>query len=274
MANIFCSKGETDMDIQNDVLQFKMNIGVKKPDSIKNKEVKCPFCDRENLTDIIDTLDSIIYLKNKFPTLEDTFQTVIIESDDCDGDPSKYTIEHLTNLLTFAIKKWDELDSTGEYKSIIFYKNHGPLSGGTISHPHMQIVGLKNIDYNKKISEEYFKGITISSHFGSQLNISTHPIMGFREFNIIIDDTEYIPQMAIYLHIVTHYLLNHFYKGMDSYNLFFYKWAGKIICKVIPRFVVSPLFIGYSISQVSNQLEVHKDQMLSLYKKEFELINK
>lgn len=261
------------MEIQNDVLQFKMDIGVKKPDSIKNKEVKCPFCDRENLTDIIDTSGSIIYLKNKFPTLEDTFQTVIIESDDCEGDPSNYSLTHLTELLTFAIDKWDEMESTGEFKSVILYKNHGPLSGGTLSHPHMQIVGLKNIDYNKKVTDVYFEGITISSDNGYELNISTHPIMGFREFNILIDDQKYVPQMAVYLQTVTHYLLNHFYKGLKSYNLFFYKWKGKIICKIIPRFVVSPLFIGYSISQVSNQLEVHKDQILSLYQKELEAIS-
>lgn len=256
------------MDIQNEILQFKMDIGIKKPENIVNKTTKCPFCDRENLTDIIDTSGSIIYLKNKFPTLEDTLQTVIIESDDCNGDISKYTESHMKELLNFAVQKWDDMEKTEEFKSVIFYKNHGPLSGGTLNHPHMQIVGLKNIDYKKKITDIYFEGIKIVSKQGVELNISTHPLMGFREFNIIIEDRSYLSDMARLLQIVTHYLLNNFYDGLNSYNLFFYKWNGNIICKVIPRFVVSPLFIGYSISQVSNQLEVHKDQILKLYKEE------
>lgn len=256
------------MDIQNELLQFKMDIGIKKPENIVNKTANCPFCDRENLTDILDTSGSIIYLKNKFPTLEDTLQTVIIESDDCNGDISKYTPSHMKQLLSFAVQKWEDMEQTKEYKSVIFYKNHGPLSGGTLNHPHMQIVGLKNIDYKKKITDIYFEGIKIVSKEGAELNISTHPLMGFREFNIIIDNASYLDEMAVFLQVVTHYLLNNFYKGLNSYNLFFYKWNGKIICKVIPRFVVSPLFIGYSISQVSNQLEVHKDQILELYKDE------
>lgn len=256
------------MDLQNELLQFKMDIGIKKPENIVNKTAKCPFCDRENLTDILDTSGSIIYLKNKFPTLEDTLQTVIIESDDCNGDISNYTPSHMKELLNFAVQKWEEMDQTGEFKSVILYKNHGPLSGGTLNHPHMQIVGLKNIDYKKKITDIYFEGIKIVAKEGAELNISTHPLMGFREFNIIIDNASYLDEMAMLLQVITHYLLNNFYKGLNSYNLFFYKWKGKIICKVIPRFVVSPLFIGYSISQVTNQLDVHKDQILKLYKNE------
>lgn len=256
------------MDITNRLLQFKMDIGVKKPENIKNKTDICPFCDRENLSNILDTFDSIIYLKNKYPTLEDTLQTVIIETDDCNGDISKYSTLHLYNLLHFGLKKWEEMANSNEFKSVIFYKNHGPLSGGTLKHPHMQIVGLKNIDSNEKINDDYFEGIHIASVEGAELNLSTHPIMGFREFNIIIDNINYVSAMANYMQIVTHYLLNHFYKGLDSYNLFFYKRKGKIICKIIPRFVVSPLFIGYSIAQVSNQLEVHRDQILSIYEKE------
>jgi len=260
------------MGIENELLQFKMDVGIQKPQNINNKKVKCPFCDRESLTDILDQKGAIIYLKNKYPTLEDTLQTVIIESDDCDGEISTYSQTHMNILLQFTLDKWKEMEESNEFKSVILYKNHGPLSGGTLNHPHMQIVGLKNVDYKKKISNVYFEGIRITSFKGAELNISTHPLMGFREFNILIDHEEYISVMATYLQIVTHYLLNNFYKGLNSYNLFFYKWSGKIICKVIPRFVVSPLFIGYSISQVTNQLDYHKDQILSLYKDEINSI--
>lgn len=54
-----------------------------------------------------------------------------------------YTKEHMRSLINFGVKKWMYMDKTGEFKSVIFYKNHGIYSGGSIKHPHMQIVGLK-----------------------------------------------------------------------------------------------------------------------------------
>jgi hypothetical protein len=71
--------------------------------------------------------------------------------------------------------------------------------------------------------------------------------------------------MADYIQIVAHYLLNNFYKGCKSYNLFFYQLEGRILVKVVPRFVTSPLFIGYSIPQVSNRAEEVVKEIQELY---------
>jgi galactose-1-phosphate uridylyltransferase len=54
-----------------------------------------------------------------------------------------------------------ELELRKDFKSVILFKNHGPLSGGTIRHPHMQIVGLEQVDYKENIKFECFEGATI-----------------------------------------------------------------------------------------------------------------
>ena len=101
-----------------------------------------------------------------------------------------------------------------------------------------------------------------------ELNISEHPIIGFTEFNIIIDNISYIDEMANYIQQTVRYILIDFHKGCSSYNLFFYYLNGKIICKVVPRFVVSPLYVGYKIPQVSTKLEEVKIQLTQYFTKE------
>lgn len=246
-------------------LCFDSYIGSQKPESIINTDAQCPFCDRSNLENIIEQRGQMILVKNKYPVLKDAFQTVLIETDECQSELSMYKKEHLYALIRFGIEKWLEMEKSGEYKSVLFYKNHGPLSGGTIRHPHMQIVGLKQLDYQKRLKAEYFEGIRIHSAFGVELNISTKPKVGFFEFNIILDDLTHIEQMADYIQIMAHYSLNHFHKKCSSYNLFFYRVDNKIITKVIPRFVTSPLFIGYSIPQVSNRTEEVINEIQAIY---------
>lgn len=52
------------MDTQQ--LYFLNDIGKQKPESIRNRNAACPFCDKENLTDILATEGSIIWLKINF----------------------------------------------------------------------------------------------------------------------------------------------------------------------------------------------------------------
>lgn len=52
------------MDTQQ--LYFLNDIGKQKPESIRNRSAACPFCDRENLTDILAIEGSIIWLKTNF----------------------------------------------------------------------------------------------------------------------------------------------------------------------------------------------------------------
>ena len=164
-------------------LFFNTSIGVQKPESIRNKNQSCPFCAREELTGIIDEDGPILLLKNKFPVLENAFQTVLVETDVCEEEFSQYSKEHLNRLLDFAIRHWIRMEESREYRSVVMFKNHGPLSGGTIAHSHMHIVGLYDLDYHEKICETDFAGVTIHELDGVQFNLSNRPKVGFYEFN-------------------------------------------------------------------------------------------
>ncbi|GAX89400.1 DUF4931 domain-containing protein [Effusibacillus lacus] len=248
-------------------LRFNSHIGRQKPESIRNRYTQCPFCAREQLDadGILAEQGPILLVKNKYPTLQDTFQTVLIETDECESELSLYSKEHLYKLLRFGVEKWLEMDATNDYKSVIFYKNHGPNSGGSIRHPHMQIVGLKHIDYREHVKEEHFEGVVIDRQDGVEFNLSTKPRIGFFEFNVIFERNGPLERMADYVQTAAHYVLNHFHKDCNSYNLFFYQVGKMLAVKAVPRFVTTPLYVGFSIPQVSNRLEDVVKQVQDLY---------
>ncbi|MDP4144097.1 MAG: DUF4931 domain-containing protein [Bacillota bacterium] len=249
-------------------LKFLFNVGRDKPNSIRHKDTLCPFCNKENLAEILDEDGPIILVTNKYPTLEDTYQTVLIETDDCNADMSIYDKDHMRKLLSFGVKHWLHMEKSGKFKSVIFYKNHGPNSGGSIKHSHMQIVGLETIDYKDFLQDEYFEGITIHEADGCILNVSTKPQANFTEFNIIIDNIDKLDIMADNIQKIVHYILINYPAKCDSFNLFFYDWKGKIICKAVPRFVTSPLLLGYFISQTSSNIDKMAADIQQLYFKD------
>ncbi|MFO1445246.1 DUF4931 domain-containing protein [Bacillus sp. Bva_UNVM-123] len=249
----------------NTHLMFHTEIGRQKPNSIRNKEQSCPFCEREKLIDIIAVDGPIIFLKNKYPVLENTYQTVLIETDDCHGEMSTYPEEHLIKLIRFGLTHWLSMIESGKYKSVLFFKNHGPLSGGSIAHPHMQIIGLNEIDYREKVQAIDFEGLVIQEKNGTVFSISTKPRVGFYEFNVKLGKIEDIYAFAKYIQIATHYTLNHFPFSCSSYNLFFYQLADEVYVKIIPRFITTPLFIGYFIPQVPNNIEWMRNDVREKY---------
>ncbi|TYR79813.1 DUF4931 domain-containing protein [Priestia megaterium] len=248
-------------------LLFNSAIGSQKPETIVNRQNPCPFCHVESLTDIIEQEDSIIWLKNKYPVLQDAYQTVIIETDKCSSELSTYPKEHLYKLLSFTTARWIQMIKSREYESVLLFKNHGPMSGGSLRHPHMQIIGLKTMDISDKITDDQFEGITIQEKENVLFNLSTKPRMGFFEFNIVTTDlVHHLPLFADYIQVATHYLLNHFHRSCTSYNLFFYNLEdGRIATKIIPRFATSPLFVGYGIPQVSTKINHIAKQVNELY---------
>ncbi|HEY2422093.1 MAG TPA: DUF4931 domain-containing protein [Neobacillus sp.] len=251
--------------MNNSHLFFNTSIGVQKPENYRNKAQACPFCERDQLTDLLAVEGPIIHLKNKYPVLQNTYQTVLIETDDCHADFSTYESSHLHKLLRFGIQHWLAMEETGEYKSVIFYKNHGPLSGGTIAHPHMQIIGLYDIDCEAKIKVESFEGIMISEANGVQFTLGTRPRIGFYEFNIKMDDSIYVETFGEYVQTAVHYIMNHLPFKAGSYNIFFHHLNRKIYAKVVPRFVTTPLYIGYGIPQVPNNLEWMASEVKRIY---------
>jgi ATP adenylyltransferase/5',5'''-P-1,P-4-tetraphosphate phosphorylase II len=249
-----------------ELLYFNSAIAAEKPVSITNPQVKCPFCDRAGLVDILAEDGPILLVKNKYPVLEDTYPTVLVETTDCHQEFSEYPKNHLHKVIAFGINKWLELENSKQFASVIFYKSHGPFSGGTILHPHMQIIGLKNVNCYKYVLPEHFEGMTIDQEAGVEFNLATKPRTGFTEFNIILPlpenlsgdaFTDRINQLADYTQMAAHYILHYYHRNCTSYNIFFYHLDNKIMVKVIPRFITSPLFIGFSLPQVAkNHAEI------------------
>lgn len=229
-------------------LHFIFDI-VKDKNQYQNRQSDCPFCNRPGLTDILDEAGPIVLVKNKFPTIANAYQTVIIETDDCQADMSTYSQEHMRRLLTFSIDHWLEMTKRGEFRSVILYKNHGPLSGGSISHAHMQIVGLTDIDYMQNIRDDIFEGIEIHSEGACSLNISTKPNASAIEFNVITS-----PRNDVFMAEAIQHVVRYILPMSGSFNLFFYQWQGAIVCKAVPRYVTSPFLVGYCIPQTSNKL--------------------
>ena len=240
-------------------LIFNMEVNKTKYAALPANARVCPFCDTENLTDLLRTSGDKIWLKNKFPTIEKSLMTVIIESAEHLGDISTYSLAENREVFRFAFDCWQEMLESPKYKSVLMFKNFGPHSGGTLRHPHLQIVGLEEADGYEHISPENFEGVTVKKN-GVEIVLSTRPIMGFVEFNVIISDLENINELADKVHGITEYLLHDYMSGRcDSYNLFFYKLPEnhQYICKIVPRFITSPYYIGYKIPQVNktNRLE-------------------
>lgn len=242
-------------------LSFLSHIGREK-NIYQGSEYRCPFCNREELSDILDEEDSILLIKNKFPTLENTFQTVLIETNDCLANVTTYDTTHMRKVITFGINHWLKMEDSGDFKSVVFYKNHGPLSGGSINHAHMQIVGLKDIDYKHNLKEDIFDGIEIYKEGNCLLNISTKPNACSTEFNIITSP-RHDNFMADNIKIIVNYILNHM--KCNSFNLFFYHWKESVICKVVPRYVTSPFLVGFSIAQTSNRLNNIAEEIQKTY---------
>jgi len=237
----------------NQPLKFDYNAAKGKPENIRHPKGYCPFCDVAHLTNILAQEQDRIWLVNKFRTLEDTFQTVVIESSDHEGGPSIYSIEQNRQVFEFAFKCWQKMIDSNQYTSVIMYKNFGPLSGGSLRHPHFQIVGLNDYDVYQNISVENFTGVFVSNQPQREITLSTHPIIGFVEINIAINGVENIDALADAAHVMIDYLLNDYMGGrLSSYNLFFYKINERFYCKIVPRFATSPYFVGYKISQVQN----------------------
>ncbi|RRK10846.1 DUF4931 domain-containing protein [Lactiplantibacillus garii] len=230
-------------------LIFDTNIAKGKPENIRHTGNACPFCDPSSLTDILAKDQDRIWLLNKFPTLQATWQTIIIETADHAGDVATYPEAQNQAVFAFALQHWQETIASGKYASVLLYKNFGPHSGGSLRHPHMQIVGLDDVDGYANVVPANFSGYPIISTGALRVTVSDQPVMGFVEFNVATAWTDHA-RMADAVQTVVRYCLNDYFKGRcDSYNLFFYPLGDRVVCKVIPLFNVSPYYIGYRLSQ-------------------------
>lgn len=83
-------------------LVFDVQQANGKPDDNRRPGTACPFCDTEELADIIRRDGDCIWLENKFKTLRATRQTVLIESADHDADLVIYEPDELHHVIRFA----------------------------------------------------------------------------------------------------------------------------------------------------------------------------
>ena len=242
------------------LIRFDMKVGRNKPENIIHRENDCPFCHPEGLTDIYATDEGgIILLKNKFDVLENADQLVLVETDRCGVDMPDYTVEHMLRVTRFGVSKWLEMEASGKYSAVIFFKNHGHLSGGTMRHAHMQLVGFRGADPSLFPDVEDFEGLTIVEKDGALLNAATRPRLGFGEFNLIANP-DALDSLADLMQKTVAYVCDRFKKSQDSYNIFFYHAGEKIAAKIMPRFPTSPLLIGYDLRILpSNLPEIVED---------------
>ena len=236
-------------------LVYNLDLGRTKPDRGHRDASYCPFCDVAHLKNIMETRGHMIWLENAYPVLRDSWQTLIIESDDCDGEFCEYTPDYATQLIAFGLEKWQQVKDMKRFRSVVFYRNHGYMSGGTIHHPHSQIVGFENYDYHDDIKLYHLQGTPIIEEDGIEINLSTRPIIGFYEVNLILGNKEKLPEFVRYMQLVAHYFIHDFVWRNESYNIFFYDFPGdsRLFVKIVPRFLTNPLYVGYMIAQVANK---------------------
>jgi ATP adenylyltransferase/5',5'''-P-1,P-4-tetraphosphate phosphorylase II len=240
--------------METNLIGFDTAIGRQKPENIIHKDAACPFCDTGSLTGIIATDGDMILLKNKYNVLENADQFVLIESHVHDADIPDYSPDQMHRLLRFAVKHWEAMEQSGKYAAVLFFKNHGPLSGGTISHPHMQLVGLPSFHAEAAFAAQEFIGLPVLSRDHAELNLSTYPRLGFIEFNVVPAADSSLDTVADFIQIAVDFLMHHFHARCQSYNLFFYHEQGLLRTKIMPRFATSPLFVGYGIRLRPNNL--------------------
>lgn len=242
-------------------LEFIPAIARKKP----TNQDACPFCNLATLEKIIDQTEDFIWLDNKYPTISDTYQTLVIEGKEHLGDISTYPYAYNRQLFVYLWDCFDKLRANKAYQSVVMFRNFGPRSGGSLRHPHTQIIALDKVNAYSEIKVQHFEGLELVAETARTpaINISERPLIGFSEFNISVSKRDKIIYMADGVKELAAYLLNAYFNGRcDSYNLFFYELAGKFICKVVPRFIASPYYIGYHLPQVDDlarQLEVKKE---------------
>jgi len=240
-------------------LVYSKNIGNGKPSDFGKVKDVCPFCDYKDVENIIEQKGEVIWTENKYPVLNKTHQTLIIETGHHENHLGNYAPEYAQEMLKFAFHAWDEMKKSNEYNSVIFYKNHGPMSGGTLSHAHMQIIGLKENNAYEYIRTQHFVGVPIIREELVQVNYSTQPFCGLRETNIIVEKENLDEAFPRFTQIIQTVFQHHLDKLIYSFNLFFYDFEGKIIVKFVPRYPTPPYFVGFGIPQVLDETTLIED---------------
>lgn len=235
----------------NKPITYNISVGSEKPHS--GHQRVCPFCHPEALTDILETQGDIIWLMNKFPVFEKTSPTVIVETADHNSGLTAYSKEKLREVVSFGLSRWLQLEKDPRFKSVIYFRNYGPDSGGSQRHPHSQIIGLEDYDYRDNVNEENFMGEKIHEDDDCYATISSYPISGMGEFNVTMHPDGCPDGFADTIQTLARFILQDFPLPCTSYNIFFYHVKRRIHAKIFPRYSASPLYMGYRITHVMDE---------------------
>jgi len=252
-----------------EVLTFRVKTARVKPNDMYGNS-KCPFCDRQSLIDILNDSGDFMWLMNKYPTLDQTVQTIIIESRIHDTNLTAYSSLYMERLWRYIEECWETMASSGKYASTVLLKNHGLMSGSSLKHPHLQLIGLEQIDAVAMRTVSDFEGLELYSDDNCTATISTEPIMGFVELNVITKRHQHSPMTSQVIQALVRYILIS-YQGnrVNSFNLHGWLFEDKQVIKIIPRWVDSAYYTGFGISQVYNVEELVKirDEIRTVYLK-------
>lgn len=238
-------------------LYLDMKMARGKPNTFKEgSPALCPFCDKDSLYEarqVLEEKNGVLWIDNKFPTLKYTKQTLIIEHPNCSEDLTTYSSEHANFLFDFAFEKRRQMLESGEFKDVIFFKNHGWLSGGSVKHEHMQLVGLEDVDYPEHRILESTNGPTVYSNESLKVTVSSVPLSEIYEFNVVWTDAkhDYVKWIQNTLRF-----LKVFWGGkFDNYNLMYHQEKGVNVIKIVPRHPESIYLLGFGLHQAPTDAE-------------------
>lgn len=251
-------------------LTFLPNVSLLKPNDVLGQSA-CPFCQLTALEKILLEEGDALWVENKYRTLEETYQTVLIESKAHDFNLAYCSLEKLKDLLEFIFVCWEKLAADSRFSSTLFLKNYGPWSGASLRHSHSQLVALKKWDVAKQADPIHFAGLDLYHGEGVSATLSTQPIMGYTELNIYFEPKGSVEELAELLQALVIFILNQQADRKEgSYNLFGWRYLDHYQFKLVPRYIDSAYFVGFGIAQVfpMDKLEKMAEDIRSHYLKE------
>lgn len=223
-----------------------------KPMFHNQKKYICPFCDKQNVSEtLINTNQFSSWIKNKYPLLlDDTYQTLIIETPNCEANILNYSKEELEKIFSFTFECYNQLKNNKKYNDVLLFKNHGILSGGSIPHAHIQLVGMfeNKVEYKKIINSTL--GENVFENEEVKITISNFPISEFFEFNLILKNKNKTSSSVSFLQEIIRYSLSMLDSRFNDFNFAYYEINGLSFFKVVPRSYASPYLIMYDLKQV------------------------
>lgn len=246
-------------------IPLKMSISSSKPTTINNDSIVCPFCSVDELRNegrLLNQNGQMLWLDNKYPMLEKTKQTLIIETNNCIDNLSSYSEEYAKELFDFAFKTRNHMMENKDFKDVLFFKNQGAKADGSVHHAHMQLVGLYNHASNSPKIEETLTGAIVYQGHNVKVTVSDNPMGEKYEFNVIWKTKNHNFEYVKWVQQVIRYFT--VFKGgrFSDYNFYYYEKNNVSALKIVPRGAVSIYFLGFGLKQVPDDIHQVAEELI------------